>query len=166
MGRIALFLLGLSIVLAIHIWEGGTMGMLFHPGAALLCILCPFLLGLVLYRTDLVRALSAACRREPSEVDGFGRHLEVISGLRMLCIALGALGFLVSTGLFFVIDYRELGMSVSAMIGISILVPGAFAAAGVGINRWRWSTLAKQHDFGLCLKCGQPLKDPAETGEC
>ncbi len=95
MGRLVLFLLGLSIVLGIHIWEGGAMAMLLHPGAALLCILCPFLLGLVVYRTDLLRALSAACGREPSHVDGTGRHMEVLSGLRMFCITLGGLGFLI-----------------------------------------------------------------------
>ncbi len=95
MGRIVLFLLGLSIVLAMHIWEGGTLDMLLHPGAALLCILCPFLLGLVVYRADLLHALSVACGREPPRVGGAGRDMEVLSGLRMLCITLGALGFLV-----------------------------------------------------------------------
>tara|TARA_Y100001968_G_scaffold297072_1_gene305736 strand:- start:522 stop:1571 length:1050 start_codon:yes stop_codon:yes gene_type:complete len=95
MGRMVLFLLGLLIVLVIHIWEGGTLKMLLHPGAALLCVLCPFLLGVVVYRADLLHALQVACGRAPSPAGGVGRQMQVLSGLRMLCITQGGLGFLV-----------------------------------------------------------------------
>jgi len=119
MGRIALFVLGLLIVLAIHLVEGGYAVQLVHTGAALLCLLGPFLLGLVIYRGDLLRGLAAAFGADEPEAGGSERWIEVVSGLRMLCIAMGGLGFLV--GVVFTVGNMDELSTLGASIALGLL---------------------------------------------
>ncbi|MEE2828267.1 MAG: hypothetical protein VX498_03685 [Myxococcota bacterium] len=93
MTRLLLFLIGLSIPIGAHLIEGGVLNQFIRAEALVVSVLGPFLLGLALYRADLLRSPVAAWKGDPEAAGGVDRCIEVISGLRMLCISLGALGF-------------------------------------------------------------------------
>ncbi len=117
--RAVLFALGLGIVVAMHIFEGGYCMMLVSWGAILLCILTPLLLGLVIYRGDLVRALSAACGLSELDAASTPRFMEVVAGLRMLCLTLGGLAYLV--GLIGTVGTLDSPSELGAWIALALL---------------------------------------------
>jgi len=119
MQRLVLFAMGLGIVVAMHIVEGGNFAMLVNWGAVLLCILTPLLLSLVIYRGDLVRALSAACGLSELDAASTPRFMEVVAGLRMLCLTMGGLAYLV--GLVGAVGTLDKPSELGAWIALGLL---------------------------------------------
>jgi len=150
MGRIVLFLLGISTVFFVILLEGAHLSMLLNLGAAVLCIICPFLLSLVVYRSDLFNAFSAAFGGQVSESVDLKKSMEIILGLRINCLSMGGVGFLI--GLMGFLATTSDPSKIGPWIAVAIL-SAVYA-----------TTIAELFLAPLINRLGILMLDPAELG--
>jgi len=144
MTRVALLVLAVLVLPVAHVVEGGHLNQLVQPTAFLVVAGLPILVGWAVYREGLVRALRAACGTEALDLDVALGAVEVVQGLRRLCVAAGALGIL--SGLvhvsFNVTSLETLGAGVAVVLLAALylvaltelfLSPGAHSLASRGL---------------------------------
>ncbi|HCP47576.1 MAG TPA: hypothetical protein DIU15_16160 [Deltaproteobacteria bacterium] len=86
--------LALLVLPLAHVFEGGSLGRLVQPTAFLVVAGLPTLMGWLFHRGELVRSLRVAWGTGSLELGVALKAIEVVQGLRRLCLAAGTLALL------------------------------------------------------------------------
>ena len=132
MGRLFLFVLGILAVLFVCVCEGLHPRELVHPGAAVVSILCPFLIGLAIYPSAFTSALSTAFKGRTTESTEVKKSMEVISCLRNSSLSMGGLGFISGTiGVFVALSEKVQMSPLFAFAALCVIYTVTLAELGL-----------------------------------